>query len=175
MKFRAFFLLAATFSMASFSVQAESVSDALAKCRNTENSLQRLVCYDRVAKDVTSYSGAEDNISRSLPIRPAKPMAAAPRPMAAQSEKPTVEFGREHIRDKDRLDDSLSGVVTNLSETARGELVISFDNGTVWQQSNEMSLKLKVGQMVIIERGMLGAFYAKIEGVKKRMKVKRVK
>ena len=63
MKATATTLLLAIVSSLAFSVQAETVTQALEKCRGVDNSLQRLVCYDRVAKNVNQYAGGQESIS----------------------------------------------------------------------------------------------------------------
>ena len=56
-----------------------------------------------------------------------------------------------------------------------GKKIITFSDGSVWQQSDSAYLKIEEGQQVSIERGLLGSFYLSVEGINKRMKVKRVK
>ena len=178
MKFRAFFLLATTLPLAAFSGQAETINDALLKCKNTENSLKRLVCYDRVVRDMNQYSGTQEAISRTLNIQPRPPVANVPnvaKTAPVQATEAQTEFGLEHKVVVENLDDTMMANVTKISKTALGKIVVTFDNGTVWKQTNNVDLKLSVGQTVKIERGMLGAFYATVDGMKKRMKVKRVK
>ena len=178
MKFRAFFLLATTLPLAAFSGQAETINEALLKCKNTENSLKRLVCYDHVVKDMNQYTGTQEAISRTLNTKPRPPVASAPRVESAapvQRSESQTEFGMEHKVVVENLADTMTATVTKISKTALGKIVVTFDNGTVWKQTNNVDLKLSVGQTVNIERGMLGAFYATVEGMNKRMKVKRVK
>ena len=43
---RALLLLVSVLPFSAFLAQAETVGEALAKCSETKNSLQRLVCYD---------------------------------------------------------------------------------------------------------------------------------
>ena len=178
MKFRALFLLATTLPLAAFSGQAETINDALLKCKNTDNSLKRLVCYDRVVRDMNQYSGTQEAISRTVNLPPRPPASVAPRAVEdapVQARQPQTQFGLEHKASTENLDSSLVATVTALSKAARGEIIVTLDNGTVWKQTNDVDLKLSVGQTVVIERGILGAFYATVDGMKKRMKVKRVK
>ena len=101
----------------------------------------------------------------------------------APSAKPTVDnnatediaFGMEQKRVREQKEASMVATVAALSSTVRGSLIVTFDNGTVWQQSDDTDLNLKEGQKVVVERGMFGAFYAKVEGIKRKMKVKRIK
>ena len=184
MKATATTLLLAIVSSLAFSVQAETVTQALEKCRGVDNSLQRLVCYDRVAKNVNQYAGGQESIS-AVPRRQLAPANAPAKPSVSStpSAKPTVDnnatediaFGMEQKRVREQKEASMVATVAALSSTVRGSLIVTFDNGTVWQQSDDTDLNLKEGQKVVVERGMFGAFYAKVEGIKRKMKVKRIK
>lgn len=192
MKATATTLLLAIVSSLAFSVQAETVTQALEKCRGVDNSLQRLVCYDRVAKNVNQYAGGQESISAvprpqlapanapeaTMPPLPAKPpVASAPpaKPKVDTQGQQDIAFGMEQKRVREQKEASMTATVTTLSSNVRGNLIVTFDNGTVWQQSDDTDLNLKEGQKVTVERGMFGAFYAKVEGMKRKMKVKRIK
>jgi len=174
---RALLLLVSVLPFSAFLAQAETVGEALAKCSETKNSLQRLVCYDRVEKQVNRLSGTQAGIPVATPSntptvaserRREMPVSQAPAPKDEQ-------FGLEHKVKTETLADTFAGTVTKTTKTARGKLILTFDNGSVWQQTTDTTLKVKEGETVLIERGLLGAFYLKKEGLNKRMKVKRVK
>jgi hypothetical protein len=182
---RALLLLVSMLSSSAFLAHAETVGEALAKCSETKNSLQRLVCYDRAEKALNRHSGIQAPMPSAVAISPsttnASPRTNAPvtprqsAPVARQETRPDSEFGLEHkIVSKD-LADAFSGTVVSISKTIREQLILTFDNGAVWRQTSDDSIRIRKGQTVTIERGVLGAFYAKIDGVKKRMKVERVK
>ena len=61
MKTRLLSLATILCAFGTFNVQAETVADALEKCRNTDNSLKRLMCYDSVAKSLNKYEGSDDS------------------------------------------------------------------------------------------------------------------
>lgn len=174
---RALLLLVSVLPFSAFLAQAETVGEALAKCSETKNSLQRLVCYDRVEKQVNRLSGTQAGIPVAIPSntptvaserRREAPVSQAPAPKDEQ-------FGLEHKVKTETLADTFAGTVTKITKTARGKLILTFDNGTVWQQTIDTTLKVKEGETVLIERGVLGAFFLKKEGLNTRMKVKRVK
>ncbi|MBQ4827709.1 hypothetical protein J8L84_00290 [Alteromonas sp. MMG017] len=174
---RALLLLVSMLSSSAFLAQAETVGEALAKCSETKNSLQRLVCYDRVEKQVNRLSGTQAGIPIAMPnSTPA--VASERRREAPVSQTPAPkdeQFGLEHKVKTETLADTFAGKITKIAKTARGKFVLTFNNGSVWQQTTDTTLKVKEGETVIIERGLLGAFYLKKEGINKRMKVKRVK
>ncbi|MCQ8847731.1 hypothetical protein NQT74_03995 [Alteromonas stellipolaris] len=173
---RALLLLVSVLPFSAFLAQAETVGEALAKCSETKNSLQRLVCYDRVEKQVNRLSGTQAGI----PVTPSNtPTVASERrremPVNQAPAPKDEQFGLEHKVKTETLADTFAGTVTKITKTARGKLILTFDNGSVWQQTTDTTLKVKEGETVLIERGLLGAFYLKKEGLNKRMKVKRVK
>ena len=185
MKYNALLLIAGALSLTATSAQAESIEDALNKCKSVDNSLQRLVCYDRVVKDMGQYSGLQEAIKRGYPVPPAnsRPQAGNnPRPalpeVARQNAKPAepeTRFGLEHTESNDSGDDTMYASIVEIDKSLRDKYVITLDNGTVWRQTDSDTLKLKAGQTISIERGLLGAFYLSRSDVNRQMKVKRIK
>lgn len=175
MKFNVVSAVVAIASMVAFNqAAAETIGDALAKCSQTSNSLQRLVCYDRVVKDMNQYAGLEDAMTRT-PAVPRAPQTApgqvvmTPASPAAQA----VEFGFENRRESSSDPDLLNGTIVSLAKNPYGKYAVSLQDGTVWQQTDSTSMRLDTGMSVIVERGVLGAFYLRVDGINKKMKVKR--
>ena len=167
-----------------FNVHAETVADAMEKCRNTDNSLKRLICYDNIAKSLNQYEGASAQVSQLQAYR--SEAANQPKPQANANKQPVVnkpaeasepknDFGLEHRRDLSAEASEVSLTIASFKDSLRGKKIITFSDGSVWQQSDSAYLKIEEGQQVSIERGLLGSFYLSVEGVNKRMKVKRVK
>ncbi len=158
-----------------FSVQAETVGEALEKCRSTDNSLKRLVCYDRVAKSLDQYQGVGEEVGTIQPMpRPRQP-GAVNAPTASSPRDVASEFGLENKKKETYALDELALTITDISDNLRGKKVVTFSDGSVWQQTDNNYLKIEVGQTVTIERGFLGAFFLGVDGLNKRMKVKRLK
>ncbi len=86
----------------------------------------------------------------------------------------TAEFGLEH-RDPDRVD----AIVSRIPGEFRGweaKSRITLENGQVWQVSDgTRGAYLLNNPQVTIERGPLGGFVMRIEGVNRSPKVKRLK
>lgn len=164
----------------------QSIEDAITQCSSEKNSLQRLVCFDRVAKNVRQYTGVDQplpTVSRQpVNVPRATSPTAAPRvsapSQATQPSQPAMtaeqEFGIEHKRDTDKMIDKLYAVVTKLTVNQRRKRILTLDNGQTWQQQDSSTLKVSVGDTIYVERGVLGAFYLSNDDVNKRMKVKRV-
>ncbi|WP_414829573.1 hypothetical protein [Alteromonas sp. H39] len=185
MKYNALLFIAGTLSLTANLAQAESIEDALNKCKSVDNSLQRLVCYDRVVKDMGQYSGLEEAIKRGYPVPPAnsRPQAGNnPRPalpeVAQQNAAPEqsgTRFGLEHTEANDSGGDMMYASIVKIDRSLRDKYVVTLDNGTVWRQTDSDTLKLEEGQSISIERGLLGAFYLSRSDVNRQMKVKRIK
>ena len=186
MKSRAITLISLLAALGTFSVQAESISKAIEKCRGTENSLKRLMCYDRMAKSISQYDDIDMQISDVPAIPRANPkptvskvpavrstVAAAPQRMEEQD--PEASFGLDKKRTPADEVSEVALTIAEVSKGARGKQVITFNDGSQWQQVDNTYLKLETGQGVTIEKGLFGAFFLGIDGINKRSKVKRLK
>ncbi|GEA10206.1 hypothetical protein [Alteromonas sp. KUL49] len=184
MKFSALRVVVGVFSLAIGSqVSAETIGEALSKCSATENSLQRLVCYDRVVKDMNQYEGLDTEAARTITASPVYTPVAPQRPLPQQpsvAQRPAPpseqdEFGLEHKRDTDEMAQGQSSVIAQVKKNAYRKYEFTLNNGQVWRQTDDSSIKLEEGIAVQIERGVLGSFFLSIDGLNKRMRVKRIK
>ena len=161
--------------------QAETIANALSQCKAEQNSLKRLVCYDRVAQSIDRYSGLEDlvNVPAPLPARAASSVNRAAQESVRNVPQSTAsgadaDFGMENQVPTERKD-KIYAEIANIDKGPRKRYIITLSNGHVWKQTDGESLRLKVGQTVYIERGALGAFYLSKESANKRIRVKRAK
>jgi len=129
--------------------------EALEQCRNEQNSIKRLACYDKISTSDTT------------PAEPANPTRNNPRASVAQ------DFGREHRQKADYTADQIYAVVSRISFSPRKLLIIEFDNGQVWRQTDSATYQVNVGERHFIKRGMLGAFYLGNDNNNRTLKVKR--
>ncbi|WP_100642738.1 hypothetical protein [Alteromonas facilis] len=167
--------------------QTQTVESAIQACSQESNSLQRLVCYDRLAKQLREYSGGKTalpTVSQRPTPRPAQIPAHAQNKVAetpaAVAASPSVvtnsaqdQFGLEHRQDTDAMIQKIYAVVTDITSNAYKKRTITLDNGQRWRQQDGSSLKIAVGDTIYIERGVLGAFYLSTDDLNRRMKVKR--
>lgn len=173
---------------ATVGAQQGSIADAIEQCSSEKSSLKRLVCFDRLAKSMREYSGLEQSVTTALPPVassrsqsqsraniPAPSTSAVRPPARAETVAPTGEqaFGLEHKQDTDAMISKLYASVTKVAKSARGMSIITIDNGQIWRQNDGSALKIKQGDTVYIERGLLGAFYLGKDGLNRRMKVRR--
>lgn len=166
------------FSFLAASSQAETLSEALVKCSEQSNSLKRLVCYDRITKNMKQYKGLQQDITQSLPApAPVTSVATPPPPPQppAATKQLTMEqtFGNENKASEERLDKIVAGV-SEVSKDARKRLIITLDNGQIWRQAEGSGISVKAGQTVYVERGALGSFHMSKDGINRRMRVKRI-
>ncbi len=140
--------------------QGEAVSPALGKCVAERDDARRLACFDAEMARLASRPpapppptpeekfGARGNVARKIEQR-------------EQPQEPRLE--------------KLEGTVSAIATRAGGGLVVTLDNGQVWQQlATGEGFRLKVGDQVTLKPGVLGSYF--LEGPYGRsMKVKRVK
>lgn len=173
-------------ALSSFFAQAETIENALNSCSKEENALKRLVCYDRVVKDLNQYEGVNKQAPVALPTVTAKPTqpvyVAEPvepvktsSPVAkTQAKEPASEFGLEAKKKTNQVD-KIYGEVVEVAKSPYKKMIITLADGQVWRQTDNTSLRIREGDQVYVERGALGSFYLSKDSAKKRLKVKRTK
>lgn len=163
-----------TFAATAQSVQAASLKDAMEGCSQEQNSLKRLVCFDRLVKNMDQHSDVDVSEFRKpqTTYRPSQVAVATPQNEVTQS-KPTDNFG---IEDKivAKLDKIISTVKSTKSDPF-GKLTITLINGQVWKQADMSRLTVKKSDEVKIERGTFGSFMLSKTSGGKEIRVKRVK
>ncbi|MET0279843.1 MAG: hypothetical protein ABW278_01790 [Steroidobacteraceae bacterium] len=155
-------LAAALVLGSSLAASAEPSVDAVRRCAQVKDSLERLVCYDRAA---AGSAGAEAAPAAS-PVAPAPaPLVRATPAPAPQAAPVQREFGDETVKrsEKERAStsgpSSLTAVVSELKEYRRNVYMLTLDNGQVWQQMDMDSLfQVKAGDTIQIEKGKLGGY-----------------
>lgn len=163
-----------------------SIKQALSKCAQQTNSLQRLVCYDRISAQLNDY---RDETSISVVVPPSTTAPVAPMPVKSMPVKPMPEMSSpvEQTKPAQAKDDASFGKVVKTDDvmistiasvkTGRNNLMtITLNNGQVWQQTkSEDRARFTEQQSVTIEKGFFGSFYLSAEGSNRRVAVKRLK
>ena len=175
--------VALCFSLTSLSLQAETLSNAIKSCTEVENSLKRLVCFDGVAKKLNGYSGKSEELSLAaakvntqVPSQ-LKRESSLPTPQSPEKNEAVNDFGKpKPAKSTSYIDgDSLVGKVAAVKKLSSKKVIVTLDDGQEWlQTSSEKAGQPKVGDTVVITNGALSAFYMKVEGSKRRIRVKRV-
>jgi hypothetical protein len=171
------------FSMTSaIAAPAETVTQALKKCGQVQNSLKRLVCYDKMVNELNRYGGLNELMSVPAPLAAdsAAPAISANTTQAdssATTPEPArnTDFGIEHKIQREDSEDKIYATVVKIEQNARKKRVFTLDNGHVWRQTEGNSLKIDINDLVYVERGALGSFHLSKDNVNRRMRVKRVK
>lgn len=150
-----------------------SIKEAVIACANISNSLERLVCYDRLSADVNNFAEQALRTVISPTVRevtapkPATPKPSVTKPIATDADT----FGKTV-----KTDDSMTGTIASIKTGRNNMLTITLENGQVWQQTkSEDRARLKAQQVVTLEKGFFGSIYLTAEGSNRRVAVKRLK
>lgn len=159
----------------------ESLQSGLDKCAAIRNAAERLFCFDSLAAGKestppTASSGGAQAAATSASSGTA-PAAAArqTRPPVSQRDNDDSGFGLELANQRSgpqSLTSRYDGTFTGWT----GDTVFTLENGQVWKQVETDRLSFSAERPVItIRRGWFGAFYLKVEGANKQIRVKRIK
>jgi hypothetical protein len=179
-------------------VAADALPPSLRSCMRETDSSRRLACFDRESALLAGESAPVAHQADPAPAPrtaapAAAPAAAAPAAAtaatagaaAASTQSATDKFGyrgnmaREDV-DKKKLEEQgseqLTAKVTALSAQPNGAMVLTLDNGQVWQQKTaDRGMHVKVGDQVTIKRGVLNSFLLTSDVSNGSMRVARVK
>jgi hypothetical protein len=164
----------AIFGLLSLTTQAETLNEGLVKCTKVEDSLARLVCFDRLAKHTTMPVSTIVKSNKVMPV--AKPRVVAP-VKASKAES----FGAEHIRKSHEVEEEEESKIVfeiaSLQKDPYGKYRFTFKNGQQWKQTDSNQLRVKVGESVLLSKGFMGSIFLKKNDVdsNKKIRVKRLK
>ncbi|MBR9791850.1 MAG: hypothetical protein GYB58_08895 [Gammaproteobacteria bacterium] len=184
-------ILPALLWLVSVNTYADNLLQAIASCKAIDNDSRRLACFDAIQSPALERFAASENNQR-MPQKPAVTGTEKARDKQAANISEQAQARRdEHKQTQPRSQvpadfglppktveediDELTATISQLSETARGKLLITLDNGTQWQQKDSQPMQLDPGMEVTIESGFLGAFFLSHDGVNRRIKVKRIR
>lgn len=184
---------------------ADTLSDKLSICAEKSDSLQRLVCYDKLTKEMREtrnnlpqqqaklkVSAAEevdhdvnliqkDQLEIVLPSSelidelPTQPRSAGAVDDTVKKEQQQQQFGKENIQRPEDLIKKITAKVVQVQKAPYGELIITLEGGQMWRQTNNARFKLSEGEVITIERGALGSFFIGKEDTNRRIRAKRLK
>jgi len=179
---------------------ANTLLNNLSICAKNTDSLQRLVCYDKLAEVAENdllhqqkmQQPISQQISTSMPsvqkkqnnsvlseiTPPQKAQIIKPQPTIDVTNKVDLQkasFGQEDKQRSKDLIKEIQAEIVQIKKGAYGQQIITLNNGQVWRQTDSTSLKLRKGHVVIIRRGAMGSFFIGKENADKRIRAKRVK
>jgi hypothetical protein len=153
------------------SASADTLSAELAQCAQVQDSLARLVCFDDLAISTKPSSVQEQT---SIPTRVAK---ITPATVPAVSKE--ASFGAEHLKKLVLTEDErqIVFIIEKLKKDQYGKWRFTFENGQQWKQADSNKFRVKVGERVLLKKGVLNAVYLKknIANSNKKIRVKRIK
>jgi hypothetical protein len=182
---------------------ANTLLNNLSICAKNTDSLQRLVCYDKLAEvaevaenDLLHQQKMQQPISQQISTSmpsvqkkqnnsvlseitpPQKAQIIKPQPTIDVTNKVDLQkasFGQEDKQRSKDLIKEIQAEIVQIKKGAYGQQIITLNNGQVWRQTDSTSLKLRKGHVVIIRRGAMGSFFIGKENANKRIRAKRVK
>ena len=180
--------------------QAQETAVDLSACRALQQDSERLACYDSLAKQQAGQSANQATvpdvpeaappvaiaatIEDEQPVAPAKavPQAAA---LPGDNSGPTQEelFGLNSEATKRSYEEAvgqeemkeLRATVTDIQPAGPGRIIVYLDNSQVWRQTTSPTLKVKIGDVIVIKKAAFGSFKMKKEDANASMKVTRVR
>jgi hypothetical protein len=176
-------------------VAAEALPPSLRACMNETDASRRLACFDRESALLAGESApvARQADPAPAPARPAAPAPTAPvaspaataGAAAAATQSEMDKFGYRGNMARADLDkqkeaeqgfEQLTAKVTEVEKLPAGGLVLTLDNGQMWQQKTaDRGIRVKVGDQVTIKRGVLNSFLLTSASNNGSMRVARVK
>ena len=139
---------------------AAELPEAIARCAEVDDNLERLTCYDRLnpprrgASTAPGAPGAEFGVNEELKRKREASGEAAPEPKAP---------------------DRITAKVTKISADTAGATLVELDNGQVWQQVQHRIEQIAApGDEVTLTRGALGSYFL-VSKSRLSTRVKRVK
>ena len=151
--------------------RADDLNAQLAHCMTMNGAVERLSCYDRVARQAVS----------AAPQAVQSPMQQSPTPQAriAPSADPGRDFGKERVTPAEPQSDRFSAEITDFQKDARGHFTVVLQNGQVWRQTagDTGVAQIRSGQanQVTISRGALGSYDLRFSGRNATFKVQRLR
>jgi hypothetical protein len=172
---------------------ADALPPSLRTCMKESDATRRLACFDRESALLAGESAPVARQADPAPVRPAATAPAAPvasaaataGAAAATTQSATDKFGyrgnmaRADLDKKKELEqggEELTAKVTELSSLPNGGIVLTLDNGQMWQQKTaDRGMHVKIGDQVTIKRGVLNSFLLTSDTSKGSMRVARVR
>ena len=161
---------------------------AVAQCRQIDDALERLACYDRATTPDTPVA-VEQRQMQEETVSKASKSAEQPSPKAADAAETAEETARpgrlrrwfrrdgdDRTRAKDERSGAITAEIVRVEELMLGNYQITLDNGEVWRENEyEPYASYVVGDRVTIKPGPMGAHALRNERTRQRVRVRRVR
>ena len=159
------------------SVAVAQQSSDIARCTAIESDTERLACYDRLF----TRPEKTEQPAAGQPAAVASAAGSTAAGAAAAEARATDDFGLDGRKPgqqpaEPKGPDQIQARVTQIATQPRGEALLTLDNGQVWQQQEyDWHLAFKVGDEVIIKRGVLKSYRLQQQGNNRSTPVTRIR
>ncbi len=169
------------FALAVTAAMAQGAPPGLDRCVAEKVDASRLACFDAEMARLAGQ-GATSGPAAVTAVAAASAPVVAPAPVAVPTAEEKFGARGELAREIEGTDPAhvagvgaLEATVTGIDRRTHGELVVTLDNGQVWQQLTvSQSIRLKLGDTVTVKPGALGSY--SLSGPQRgSIKVKRIK
>lgn len=143
------------------------LASAEQNCGEIQNDQERLACYDAMNRSAPSEPQRDAAAPAVAPASEVAPESSAP----VRARAPE-QFGAKESEEQAK--EYIEATIVELDESANRHY-LWLDNGQVWREIEDTTLRFKVGRKVTITEGILNSYDLKIEGQNKIVKVKRVR
>lgn len=129
-------------------------ADGLAECAAVESALERLDCFDRLARERLADDGRSAEKPPAAPSAPA-PVAAPARtaqPAPAVEPETPARFGLKTRPEPAGSVELIEARIDDVRTTPLGEHVMTLSNGQVWMENEPGRRPIAAGQDVIIRK-----------------------
>jgi hypothetical protein len=138
-------------------VSADDTASAVAACARIQSAVERLDCFDELARRVPGNAAPSSPPPVTNDPRP----TTAPPPVTADTAPASAESGgsRRDARAADRAERELTSSVTAVREIQPGRVEVTLANGQVWRQTGTDRYNLLVGHEVKIYPSGFGQYF----------------
>ncbi|WP_448549478.1 hypothetical protein [Thalassotalea fusca] len=166
-----------------------SLTEKLKNCATLVEDRERLACFDNltqafkpkvkkveaVAQQRTARTTDDKKIDTAVTLAPKS--TEAKQPVQEQARKDS--FGEEHLaktkQQREEEQQTVIFTVKTVEKNAHKQLIITFENGQQWRQTDNERLTLRPGTQVELQVGAFSVIYLKKTDASRKIKVRRVK
>ncbi len=151
----------------------------LQSCQQISDEEQRLSCFDQIVSQLNTTTA---DISKVVATHSAVTTTPAPvlsnGAVATPTAAPVVpdmtrEFGLKKSDPVEEIENIVALVQSAILDK-RKKLLITLENGQQWQQIDQGYLRIKAGDRCTVQRGAIGSFLLGVDGITKKIRVRRV-
>ena len=160
--------------LSTFFVHADTLKADFTQCITIKANTARLACFDNLSLTLTTTPTTTTH-HHIADVVTDKKITSVVTTVANKDDN----FGAEHLKSKSNNKEVVQAIFTikKFKKDAHGRLRFTFQNGQYWKQTDSNYFKAKIGDSVILKKGVLGAFYLKknSNNSNRSIRVKRLK